>query len=65
VARAPDAAPALPPPTSVGDPDRAVAAAAPASSDHPVPPGSIPEQTDTAPKGWLSKVPFVGQVLAK
>jgi hypothetical protein len=66
VARAPDAAPALPPPTSVGEPDRTVAAATPAARpDHPVPPGSIPDQNGPAPNGWLSKVPFVGQVLAK
>ena len=61
-----DAAPALPPPTQVGDPDRSLAAATPAAKpDHPVPPGSIPDQDGTAPNGWLSKVPFVGQVLAK
>lgn len=60
------AAPVLPPPTQVGDPDRTVAAAAPATKpDHPVPPGSIPDQDGAAPNGWLSKVPFVGQVLAK
>jgi hypothetical protein len=65
-ARAPETAPALPPPTSVGEPDRTVATATPAAQpDHPVPPGSIPQQTAPAPKGWLSKVPFVGQVLAK
>jgi hypothetical protein len=62
-------APALPPPTQVGEPGRTVAAATPATSaasaDHPVPPGSIPDQDGPAPKGWLSKVPFVGQVLAK
>ena len=67
---APDAAPALPPPTQVGDPDRTVATATPAAnpeakSDHPVPPGSIPDQDRPTPNGWLSKVPFVGQVLAK
>ena len=69
VVPAADAAPALPPPTQVGDPDRTVAAATPAASaaksDHPVPPGSIPDQDGPAPNGWLSKVPFVGQVLAK
>lgn len=60
------AAPALPPPTQVGDADRTVAAATPAvKPDHPVPPGSIPDQDGSAPNGWLSKVPFVGQVLAK
>ena len=60
------AAPALPPPTQVGDADRTIAAATPAAKpDHPVPPGSIPDQDGPAPNGWLSKVPFVGQVLAK
>jgi hypothetical protein len=61
-----DAAPALPPPTQVGEPGRTLAAATPAAKpDHPVPPGSIPDQDGASPKGWLSKVPFVGQVLAK
>jgi hypothetical protein len=60
------AAPALPPPMQVRDPDRTVATALPAAKpDHPVPPGSIPDQDGAAPNGWLSKVPFVGQVLAK
>jgi hypothetical protein len=60
------AAPALPPPTQVGDRDRTVAAAHPAAKpDHPVPPGSIPDEDGPGPNGWLSKVPFVGQVLAK
>ena len=61
-----DVAPALPPPTQVGGADATVAAATPAAhADHPVPPGSIPTPDAPAPNGWLSKVPFVGQVLAK
>jgi hypothetical protein len=66
VAAAPAAtAPALPPPTQVSEPVRVDAAAAPADPDRPVPPASIPEQADPKPSGWLSQVPFVGQVLAK
>jgi hypothetical protein len=59
-------APALPPPTQVADPVRANAAP-PADSDPDrlVPPASIPEQTGPKPTGWLSKVPFVGQALAR
>jgi hypothetical protein len=58
------AAPALPPPTQVSDPT-AVAAAPPADPDRLVPPATIPDQSGPKPTGWLSHVPFVGQVLAK
>jgi hypothetical protein len=58
-------APALPPPTQVAEPVRAEASAAPADPDRPVPPGSIPEQSVSKPAGWVSHVPFVGQMLAK
>jgi len=64
VAAAPVAAPALPPPTQVAEPVRA-AADAPADPDRLVPPAPIPEQSGPKPTGWVSKVPFVGQVLAK
>jgi len=61
-----DVAPALPPPTQVGDDDATVAAIRPAAKpDHPVPPASIPTPDAPSANGWLSKVPFVGQVLAK
>ncbi|HVZ51001.1 MAG TPA: hypothetical protein VG986_03480 [Pseudolabrys sp.] len=62
-AEAPAAAPALPPPTAIASaPPQAPAA------DHPVPPAAIPEIVDGAPGhkgGWLGKIPFVGQVLAR
>jgi hypothetical protein len=64
VAAAPAAAPALPPPTRVSDP-ATVAAAPPADPDRLVPPATIPDQSGPKPTGWLSHVPFVGQVLAK
>jgi hypothetical protein len=57
-------APALPPATQVSDPT-AVAAAPPADPDRLVPPAAIPDQSGPKPTGWLSHVPFVGQVLAK
>jgi hypothetical protein len=57
-------APALPPPTQVAEPVRATAAAS-ADPDRPVPPASIPDETGPKPTGWISHVPFVGQVLAK
>jgi len=54
-------APALPPATSV-----TAAPAQRADPDHPVPPGSIPENTpSTENSGWVAKIPFVGQVLAR
>jgi len=65
VAAAPVAtAPALPPPTQVSDPVRASDTAS-ADPDRPVPPASIPDETGPKPTGWISHVPFVGQVLAK
>jgi hypothetical protein len=64
VAAAPiTAAPALPPPTQVAEPVRAAAPAA--DPDRLVPPAPIPEQSGPKPTGWVSKVPFVGQMLAK
>lgn len=54
-------APALPPATSVS-----TMPAQRADPDHPVPPGSIPENTaSTENSGWVAKIPFVGQVLAR
>jgi len=58
-------APALPPPTQVADPARAEASAMRSDPDRPVPPGSIPDENAPKPTGWVSHVPFVGQVLAK
>jgi hypothetical protein len=58
------AAPILPAPTQVSEPVHA-AASAPVDADRLVPPASIPEQTGPKPTGWISHVPFVGQVLAK
>ena len=58
-------APALPPPTQVAAPVRAEAPAMPADPDRPVPPGSIPDENAPKPTGWVSHVPFVGQMLAK
>jgi hypothetical protein len=58
------AAPALPPATQASDPTT-VAAAPPADPDRLVPPAAIPDQSGPKPTGWLSHVPFVGQVLAK
>lgn len=59
-------APALPPPTQVAEPAPPDAdMGQPANPDRPVPPASIPEPSGPKPDGWLSKVPFVGQVLAK
>jgi hypothetical protein len=64
VAAAPVAtAPALPPATQVAEP--AGAGAARVDPDRPVPPGSIPDESGPKPTGWISNVPFVGQVLAK
>ena len=57
---------ALPPPTQVAEPAPPDAdVQQPADPDRPVPPASIPEPSGPKPDGWLSKVPFVGQVLAK
>ena len=39
--------------------------ALPADPDRLVPPATIPDQSGPKPTGWLSHVPFVGQVLAK
>jgi hypothetical protein len=58
------AAPVLPAPTQVSEPVHGTASA-PADGDRLVPPASIPEQTGPKPTGWISHVPFVGQVLAK
>ena len=58
-------APALPPPTQVADPVRVEASARPADPDRPVPPGSIPDENRAKSTGWVSHVPFVGQMLAK
>jgi hypothetical protein len=59
----------LPPPTQVSEPagpaPADAAMARPADPDRPVPPAPIPEPDGAQPTGWLSKVPFVGQVLAK
>ena len=68
VATAPvPAAPVLPPPTQLSEPGAGgnVATAQPADPDRPVPPASIPNENGPKPTGWLTNVPFVGQVLAK
>jgi len=57
-------APALPPATAVGEPVKPQAERD--DPDRPVPPGSIPDAPADgggARSSWVSKIPFVGQVL--
>jgi hypothetical protein len=57
-------APALPPATAVGEPVKPLAERN--DPDRPVPPGAIPDApAGDAPSTWVSKIPFVGQVLDK
>jgi len=56
----PVSAPALPPPANV-----ATVPAAPPDADHPVPPAAVPELAQAQPHGWVSHIPFVGQILDK
>ena len=53
-------APALPPPATI-----ATAPAMPPDADHPVPPAAVPEIAQAQPHGWVSHIPFVGQILDK
>lgn len=66
VSASPVAAPSLPPPTVISEPEGAdVAASRSADPNRLVPPAPIPEQDGPKPTGWLSHVPFVGQALAR